>query len=171
MAVISTMDTTYDNFFESPLIAPEVAMAADTPQIDTALEIIIVSSSSTFSLRHSQNAKYQTESTTMSDCNSPSEPALRISEKITFVPSNTKPIFTSNSAFSDLRNQSGKRNRLPTSKPISRLKITASSPRSFKNRFPASRSAPIVNKNTNGNPRSWAFAELPVNTAPRATKA
>src|SRR5688572_23557313 len=39
MAVINTIEITYDNFFGSPLIAPAVAIAADTPQMDTALEI------------------------------------------------------------------------------------------------------------------------------------
>src|SRR5690606_11597286 len=83
IAVINTMDTTYDSFLESPLMAPDVAIAADTPQMETALEIIIVSSSSTPNLRQSQNAKYHTESTTISDWTKPSEPARRISEKMT----------------------------------------------------------------------------------------
>src|SRR5690606_3104797 len=104
MAVINTMETTYDNFFESPLIAPEVAIAAETPQIDTALEIIMVNSSSTFSLRHSQKAKYHTDNTTMSDCTNPRDPAFSISEKMTRVPKSTKPIFTNNSAFREFLN-------------------------------------------------------------------
>src|SRR5690606_26238156 len=86
IAVISTIDTTYESFLESPLIAPEVAMAADTPQIETALEIIIVNSSSTLNLRHSQKAKYHTDNTTMSDWTNPNDPAVRISEKMTRVP-------------------------------------------------------------------------------------
>ena len=45
-------------------MAPEVAIAAETPQIETALEIIIVNSSSTFSFLQSQKAKYQTDKTT-----------------------------------------------------------------------------------------------------------
>src|SRR5690606_16276677 len=136
MAAINTIDTTYDSFFESPLMAPEVAMAADTPQMDTALDIIIVSSSSTLNLRHSQNAKYHTDKTTMSDCTKPSDPAERISEKMTRVPSSTSPIFTSSSAFNDSLNHCGSLIRLPTSNPISKLKMTVSSPSSFKNRLP-----------------------------------
>src|SRR5690606_20882782 len=124
MAVISTIDTTYDSFFESPLMAPDVAMAADTPQIDTALEIIIVSSSSTLNLRHSQNATYHTDNTTMSDCTNPSDPALRISEKITRVPNRTNPILTSSSAFNESLNHWGSLNKLPTSNPINKLKMT-----------------------------------------------
>ena len=57
IAVTKTIEITYDNFLESPFIAPDVAIAAETPQIETALEIIIVSSSSTFNFRQSQKAK------------------------------------------------------------------------------------------------------------------
>src|SRR5690606_23676313 len=169
IAVINTIDTTYDNFFESPLIAPEVAIAADTPQIETALEIIIVSSSSTFNFRHSQNAKYHTDKTTMSDCTSPNDPALRISEKMTRVPNNTNPILTSNSAFNDSLNHLGSLNKFPTSKPITRLKMTVSSPRSFKKALPERINAPTVSKNTNGNPTSWDLMDLPVMNAPTMT--
>ena len=35
-ATTSTSDETYDSFFRSPWMAPHVAIAADTPQIDTA---------------------------------------------------------------------------------------------------------------------------------------
>src|SRR5690606_8398455 len=136
MPAINTIDTTYDRFFESPLMAPEVAMAADPPQMDTALEIIIVSSSSTLNLRHSQNAKYHTDKTTMSDCTKPSDPAVRISEKMTLVPNSTNPILTSSSAFNDSRNHCGSLNRLPISNPINKLKITVSNPSSSKNKLP-----------------------------------
>src|SRR5690606_7061988 len=155
IAVINTIDTTYDSFLESPLMAPDVAIAADTPQIDTALEIIIVSSSSTLNFRHSQNANYHTDNTTMSDWTSPSEPALRISEKITRVPNSTSPILTSNSAFSESLNQRGSLNKLPTSNPINKLKITVSSPRSFRNALLERTIAPRVSTNTKGNPTSW----------------
>src|SRR5690606_21468782 len=169
MAVINTIDTTYESFLESPLMAPDVAMAAETPQIETALEIIIVSSSSTLSLRHSQNAKYHTDKTTMSDCTSPSDPASRMSEKMTRVPSSTKPILTSNSAFSESRNHCGSLNKLPTSNPINRLKMTVSSPKSFKKALPDRINAPMVSRNTNGNPINCDLMDLPVIKAPMMT--
>src|SRR6186997_3272276 len=97
MAVINTREITYDNFFVSPLIAPAVAMAADTPQIETALEIIMVKSSSTFNFLQSQYAKYHTLITTINAWINPKEPAFRISEKIILVPKRTNPIFTNNS--------------------------------------------------------------------------
>src|SRR5690606_7869590 len=166
IAVINTIDTTYDSFLESPLMAPDVAMAADTPQIDTALEIIIVSSSSTLNLRHSQNAKYHTDKTTMSDWTNPSDPAVRISEKITRVPNSTNPILTSSSAFNESRNHCGSLKKLPTSRPIMRLKMTVSNPKSFKKALPERISAPIVSKKTNGNPTNWDVTDLPVMKAP-----
>ena len=96
-------EMTYDNFFVSPLIAPAVAIAAETPQMDTALEIIMVSSSSILSFLQIQNAKYQTLTTTTSACSRPSPPALRMSEKITPVPNSTSPIFTNNSSTNPLK--------------------------------------------------------------------
>src|SRR5690606_14398479 len=144
---------------------------ADTPQMDTALDIIIVSSSSTLNLRHSQNAKYHTDKTTMSDCTKPSDPAERISEKMTRVPSSTSPIFTSSSAFNDSLNHCGSLIRLPTSNPISKLKMTVSSPSSFKNRLPDRMRAPMVSKNTRGKPASCDLMDLPVMKAPRVTMA
>src|SRR5690606_12267126 len=171
IAVINTMDTTYDSFLESPLMAPDVAIAADTPQMETALEIIIVSSSSTPNLRQSQNAKYHTESTTISDWTKPSEPARRISEKMTLVPNSTNPTFTSISALSDCLNHSGSRNRLPTANPINSPKITASNPKSFRKRFPASSSATTVSANTKGNPINCRRIGLPVSAAPAITNA
>src|SRR5688572_5141683 len=107
-------------------MAPEVAIAAETPHIDTALDIIMVSSLSTFNFLQSQKAKYHTEITTIRDCNRPYDPAFKISEKIMLVPSRTRPTFTNNSVDKDLRNQSGNLNKLPINKPSVKLKITAS---------------------------------------------
>src|SRR4051812_47296110 len=58
IAVISTSEITYESFFVSPLMAPAVAIAADTPQIETALDIMRLNSSSTFNFLHNQKAKY-----------------------------------------------------------------------------------------------------------------
>src|SRR5690606_3671154 len=128
----------------------------------TALEIIMVSSSSTFNFRHNQNAKYQTDNTTISDCTKPNEPAFKISEKITLVPSNTKPILTSNSALRESLNHWGSLNRLPTKSPMSKLKITASKPKSFKKEFPANSNAPMVSANTIGKLSKFGFTGFPV---------
>ena len=46
-------------------MAPEVAIAAETPQMDTALEIIMANSSSMPIFLEIQKAKYQTEITTI----------------------------------------------------------------------------------------------------------
>ena len=94
IAVMRTTEMTYDNFFASPLMAPADAMAAETPQMETALEIIIASSSSIPIFLHSQKAKYQTAMTTSRACIKPSDPALRISPKMMLVPNKTNPIFT-----------------------------------------------------------------------------
>src|SRR6478609_8643468 len=94
MATINTNEITYESFFESPLIAPAVAMAADTPHIDTALESMNVSSSSIFNFRQIQYERYQTEKTTTTAWINPSDPAFKMSEKITEVPKSTKPTFT-----------------------------------------------------------------------------
>ncbi|MNL32975.1 hypothetical protein D3C87_1548610 [compost metagenome] len=107
-------------------MAPEVAIAAETPQIDTALEIIIVNSLSTFNFLHNQKAKYHTDNTTTNDCNKPFEPASNISEKITVVPNSTSPILTNSSVDSDDLNHSGSLKKLPMINPIVKLKITAS---------------------------------------------
>ncbi len=62
-------------------MAPHVAIAADTPQIDTALASMVDISSSTFIFRATQNAKYHTPNTTTRDCSMPKNPALSISGK------------------------------------------------------------------------------------------
>ena len=89
-------------------------MAADTPQIDTALEIIMVSSSSILSFLHSQNAKYHTDKTTIRAWIKPNEPAFKISANMILLPSKTSPILTNNSVESDDFNQSGSLKKLPT---------------------------------------------------------
>src|SRR5690606_15292110 len=171
IAVINTIETTYDNFLESPCIAPDVAMAAETPQMDTALDNIKPNSSSIINFLHSQKEKYHTDNTTTKDWMRPSEPALRISEKITFVPSNTKPIFTKSSADKASLSQTGSLTVLPTNRPTSRLKITASNPRSSIVLLPANSKASAVKKNTTGKPSKYGFILLPVNSPPRISSA
>ena len=63
----------------SPWMAPQAAMAAETPQMDTAVASIAANSSSTFSFRASQKQEYQTTETTSSACRMPRAPAWRIS--------------------------------------------------------------------------------------------
>ena len=94
IAVMRTTEITYDNFFASPLIAPADAMAAETPQMETALEIMMDNSSSIPIFLHSQKAKYQTATTTSNAWMKPRDPALRISPKMMLVPNKTNPIFT-----------------------------------------------------------------------------
>src|SRR5690606_2090961 len=81
-AMMSTRLTTYDSFLPSPCMAPHVAMAAETPQIETALEIMIPNSSSILNFLASQYVKYHTTTTTTSAWMRPSEPACMTSPKI-----------------------------------------------------------------------------------------
>ena len=74
------------------MIAPQVAMAAETPQIDTALASMTPISLSSFILEASQNVKYQTEKTTTTLWAIPKKPAFMISPNSTEVPSSTSPI-------------------------------------------------------------------------------
>ncbi len=71
MAHTSTSDITYDRRLLSPLITPQVAIAADTPHILTALERRVPISRSTPIRLDTQNEKYHTNITTSSDCISP----------------------------------------------------------------------------------------------------
>ena len=54
-------------------------MAAETPQIDTAVESMAANSSSTRSFRQSQKHAYQTTNTTSTACRMPSAPACSTS--------------------------------------------------------------------------------------------
>lgn len=127
-------------------MAPAVAIAADTPQIETALDIIIVNSSSTFNFLQIQYAKYHTDNTTTNAWINPNDPALRISEKITLVPNKTNPIFTNSSVESEARNHPGSLKKLPAIKPMARLKMTASRFRDLIQLFPAMISASTVSR-------------------------
>src|SRR5688572_3001872 len=150
IAVINTSEMTYDNFFVSPLIAPAVAMAADTPQIETALLIIMVSSSSIFNLLQTQKAKYHTLKTTTNAWINPNPPAFKMSENITPVPNKTSPIFTNSSADNDSRIQVGSLKTLLTTSPMVRLKITDSRFRAFTWLFPDKINAINVSTNSSG---------------------
>src|SRR5690606_29056104 len=108
------------------LMAPDVAMAADTPQMETAEESIIAISWSIFNFLQSQKAKYQTDNTTTNAWISPKPPAFTILLKITVVPNSTKPIFTYNSVESASLNQAGSLKKLLMINPIPKLNITAS---------------------------------------------
>src|SRR5215203_1586653 len=124
------------------------------------------SSSSTFNFLQTQNAKYHTDKTTTNACTSPNEPAFKISEKITPVPSSTSPIFTNNSVDKALRNHSGSLNKLPSSNPIDKLKITASRLIAFILLLPAIIRAIIVRTYTTGNTRRKDFNGFCVSNTP-----
>ena len=62
-------------------MTPQVAIAADTPQIETALESIVPISGSTFIFFPTQKQKYHTVNTTMRDWASPKAPDFIISPK------------------------------------------------------------------------------------------
>src|SRR5690554_2604589 len=94
MATISTSDMTKESLFGSPLIAPLVAMAAYTPQMETELERSIDISLSILNIRvEIQKLKYQTEKTTMMACTIPKAPARMISLNRMELPKITKPAF------------------------------------------------------------------------------
>ena len=103
-------------------------MAADTPQMDTALASMVDISGSILSLRAIQKAKYHTLKTTMSDCRIPKSPALRISEMITEVPSTTSPALMKNSLCIAGRNHSGMPIKLLITKPMATENSTDSRP-------------------------------------------
>src|SRR5688572_2528795 len=160
MAVINTREMTYDSFLVSPLIAPAVAIAADTPQIETALLIIMVSSSSIFSFLQIQKAKYHTLKTTTNAWINPNPPAFKMSEKITPVPNRTSPIFTNNSADNDSRIQAGSLKTLLTISPRERLKITDSRFKAFTSLFPDKTNAINVSANSSGKVFSAFLTDL-----------
>jgi hypothetical protein len=112
----------------SPRIAPQAAIAAETPQIDTAVDSITASSSSTFSRRASQKQKYQTTETTATACAMPSAPAWTISRKRTLAPRTTSPVLMKNSVRTASRSQAGTPTPFPTKSPMASAKITYSSP-------------------------------------------
>ena len=94
IAVMRTTEMTYDNFFASPLMAPADAMAAETPQMETALEIIMDNSSSIPIFLQSQKAKYHTATTTSNAWMKPRDPAFKMSPKMILLPNKTNPILT-----------------------------------------------------------------------------
>ena len=89
-----------------------------------------------------------------------------MSEKITLVPNKTNPIFTNNSVESAFRNQSGSLKKFPITRPISRLKITASKLSAFISEFPAARSAKSVRIYTIGNTARKYFTDFPTKKVP-----
>ena len=91
----------------SPWIAPQAAIAAETPQIDTAVESMTENSSSTFSFRASQKQKYQTAETTSSACAIPRAPACTISRKRMLEPRMTRPVLMKYSVRTASRSQPG----------------------------------------------------------------
>ena len=75
----------------SPEMAPQAAMAADTPQIDTAVAIMAENSSSTRSLRATQKHRYQMTAMTAAACTIPYMPASSTRPNRTLEPRITSP--------------------------------------------------------------------------------
>src|SRR5690606_35033009 len=147
-------------FLLSPFIAPEVAIAAETPKMETALASMRDISLSIFNFLHNQKAKYQTEITTTNACTKPRVPAFKISLNKTVVPNNTKPILTYSSVLSAFLNHSGNLMVLLINNPMPKAKITASRLYSFTLAFPAKINASNVNKKTTGNTTNSARIDL-----------
>src|SRR5262245_3100553 len=105
-------------------MAPQAAIAADTPQIDTAVDSMSANSSSTLSLRHSQKHEYQTTNTTSSACTIPSTPACTTSLNKRPAPSTTSPVLMKNSVCTAGFSQSGVPIVLLMSRPSSSAKMT-----------------------------------------------
>ncbi len=73
-------------------MAPHAAIAAETPQIETAEASMTENSSSTRSRLDIRKQRYQTTRTTARAWTTPSRPARRISPKRTLVPRMTSPV-------------------------------------------------------------------------------
>ncbi len=84
-----------------------------------------------------------------------------MSPKITLVPSKTSPILTNNSVESESFNQVGTVKKLLITKPIDKLKITASKFHFFRKALPAKIKAMVVREKTMGKPFAVALALLP----------
>src|SRR5690554_3976524 len=129
VAMMRTRQITKESFLAFPLMAPLVAIAADTPQMETALESSIdISLSILKALVAIQKLKYQTERTTITACIIPSAPALMISLKRIELPSITSPALIKYSLFTAGDSHLGKPMVLRMSNPIITAKNTDSSP-------------------------------------------
>ena len=112
----------------SPWIAPQAAIAAETPQIDTAVDSIAANSSSTRSFRHSQKQAYQTTNTTSTACTMPSAPACSTSWNSRPEPRMTSPVLMKNSVCTAGLSQRGVPTVLLISSPRKSAKMTYSMP-------------------------------------------
>jgi hypothetical protein len=109
-------------------MAPHAAMAAETPQIETAVDSMAANSSSTRSLRASQKHEYQTTNTTRTACMMPSAPACSTSMNRRPAPSTTRPVLMKNSVCAAGLSHSGVPTVLEIRSPSERAKITYSMP-------------------------------------------
>ncbi len=112
----------------SPWMAPQAAIAAETPQIETAVESMTESSSSTFSFRASQKQKYQTAETTSTACAMPRAPAWTISRNRMLAPRITSPVLMKYSVRTASRIHPGRPITLLMKSPMTRAKMTYSRP-------------------------------------------
>ncbi len=112
----------------SPLMAPQAAIAAETPQIDTAVESMAANSSSTRSFRDSQKQEYQTTNTTSTACTMPSAPACNTSWNRRLAPRMTSPVLMKNSVCTAGLSHDGVPMVLLIRSPSSSAKITYSMP-------------------------------------------
>src|SRR5262245_3300120 len=133
-------------------MAPHAAIAAETPQIDTAVDSITASSSSTRKRDASQNETYQTTMTTPSACTRPRTPACTTSENRIVAPMSTRPVLMKSSEEAAARTKVRVPPRWLTSNPRASAKMTYSMPHAIDAVLPASTSEHQASGKTNANP-------------------
>ena len=109
-------------------MAPQAAIAADTPQMETAVDSMTASSSSTRNFFASQNEAYHTATTTPIACRMPSAPACSTSPKRMVAPMITRPVLMNSSDRAAARMEAVTAPRWLTSRPSASAKITYSMP-------------------------------------------
>ncbi len=152
----------------SPLIAPQAAIAADTPQIDTAVESMAANSSSTRSFRDSQKQEYQTTNTTSSACTMPSAPACNTSWNSRLAPRMTSPVLMKNSVCTAGLSHHGVPIVLLIRSPSSNAKITYSMPQFTNTPLPARKRAVNASRKITGRPIRNGVTRQPASATPIA---
>ena len=152
----------------SPLIAPQAAIAADTPQIDTAVESMAANSSSTRSLRASQKHEYQTTNTTSSACTMPSAPACSTSWNNRLAPRMTRPVLMKNSVCTAGLSHDGVPIVLLMRSPSSSAKMTYSMPKFTNTPLPARKRASQASAKITGSPIRNGATRQPTSAMPIA---
>src|SRR5688572_9030035 len=127
-------------------------MAAETPQMDTAVDSITASSSSTRSRLASQNDTYQTTMTTPIACRRPRMPAWTTSEKRIVAPMSTRPVLMKSSDEATARTTLDVPPRWLTSSPSASAKMTYSRPNPIDVVWPVRTSQHQASGNTSATP-------------------